>query len=275
MDLFQATEEKLRYLLPSSRIGVMGESTLGRHIYFATVGSGRPHLVCVYATHAREWITSLLATEHLAYLLQMQFRGRVTLVPMHNPDGVMLATKGLCSVEDAALRQSLTEINGGSDFSLWKANARGIDLNVNFPARWGQGKGNRYAPHAHGYIGKAPLCAAENALLASFLLRTAPDGLISYHAKGEVIYWQFYQQGRQKRRDLRFARALSSACGYPLASPGNSTGGLKDWCVSTLKIPAVTVEVGADSLAHPIGANALPQIFRKTKELALSGLRLL
>ena len=65
---------------------------------------------------------------------------------MTNPDGVALALGGLSSVKEPSRADFLRGLNGGEDFSLWKANANGVDLNVNFDARWGAGIKNVFSP---------------------------------------------------------------------------------------------------------------------------------
>ena len=44
-----------------------------------------------------------------------------------------------------------------------------------------------------------------------------------------------------------------------------SSGGLKDWCIDKLEIPAITIEVGNDNLKHPIERKYLNEIFQKNK----------
>ena len=46
-----------------------------------------------------------------------------------------------------------------------------------------------------------------------------------------------------------------------------SGGGYKDWCVLRMKIPAVTIEVGENSLSHPIGEESLEKIYQRNKNI--------
>ena len=88
---------------------------------------------------------------------------------------------------------------------------------------------------------------------------------VSYHAKGEEIYYDFYQTGRIRERDLEIAKAVATVTGYKIVENLPSAGGYKDWCVEKLKIPSLTIEVGSDSLTHPIGKESLTAIFNKNK----------
>ena len=90
---------------------------------------------------------------------------------------------------------------------------------------------------------------------------------VSYHSKGEEIYWEFYQTGKKRERDYMLAKSLSLATGYPLKSAEGSAGGYKDWCIEKLTIPSFTIEVGSDELTHPIGVEHLNEIYQKNKEV--------
>jgi g-D-glutamyl-meso-diaminopimelate peptidase len=179
--------------------------------------------------------------------------GGVWFIPLLNPDGALLVTQGIDSVEGRWRKEMLLRINGGYDFSLWKANAEAVDLNVNFDARWGTGKCNLTRPAGENYIGTKPFSARETRTLKHFTYRVCPDFTVSYHTKGEEIYWRYFQSGERLCRDFRIAAALAFETGYPLKEAKGSAGGYKDWCVQTLKIPAVTVEVGKDCFLHPLG----------------------
>ncbi len=242
---------------------VIGRSVEGRAIYALHIGSeGGPQLLAQYAIHGREWITGLLALTHVRRGLA---RGGAWIVPLSNPDGALLSETGIESVSKSR-RQKLIQINKKEDFSLWKANAEAVDLNVNFSARWGTGKRNVRAPASENYIGPAPFSEPETRALRDFTRAVMPALTVSFHTKGEVIYWQFFQPAADRVRDRRLAGVLSVATGYPLGDEGQSAGGYKDWCIAELRIPAFTVEVGADHLAHPIGREALPALIDRLED---------
>lgn len=239
----------------------VGKSAEGRELFAFFAGEkGGAVGICQYAIHAREWITAYLALEHIRRGVR---GGGVWFLPLMNPDGAMLSTEGIESVKDPARREFLLALNGGGDFSLWKANADGVDLNVNFPARWGSGKSNVKEAAPANYIGKCPLCAPESRALAEFTIKIDPKFTISFHTKGEEIYWRFHQPLRRMLRDLRLAKRLAGFTGYPLKEAFCSAGGYKDWCVEELKIPAFTVEVGSDALSHPLGLDTLEGILAR------------
>lgn len=222
---------------------VIGRSFDGRALFAFRMGEGRPLGIAVYAIHAREWVTALLALEHLKRSVPF---GSVWCVPLMDPDGALLVQRGIESVRPPR-REALLSLNGGNDFSLWKANAEGTDLNVNFPARWGKGKQNVFSPAPANFVGECPLSAPESRALAAFTLKEKPDYTLSFHTKGEEIYWEFDGAGF-----VMGARVLARSTGYTPKIISGSAGGYKDWCLKRLKIPAYTIECGSDRLAHPI-----------------------
>lgn len=232
--------------------GVFGFSEEGRPLVYFLAGKGAPVLLAQYAMHAREYVTAYVALEEIKYLSERDIEGSVYVLPLVNPDGVRIA---------------LTRDK------LWKANAKGVDLNVNFDARWGTGAQNKRTAGASDYIGEYPFSAAESAALRNFTLRVMPDMTVSYHTKGEEIYWYFYQQGERAERDRALAEAAASLTGYAVRTPFSSAGGYKDWCVEKLSIPAITIEAGADWLPHPIGKERAAEIFRKNKDVPLELIR--
>ncbi len=239
---------------------IIGRSEEGRCIFAFFVGKhGLPVGICQYAIHAREYITSLLAIEQIKRGLS---RGGAWFIPLMNPDGALLCEEGVGTVAGRRRREMLVQVNGGFDFSLWKANAEAVDLNVNFAAQWGTGIRNVRRPAPENYIGTKPFCASETRALRDFTLKVCPQFTVSYHTKGEEIYWRFHQSLMRCLRDKRLACILSDSTGYPLCEAPNSAGGYKDWCIERLKIPAFTVEVGKDKFCHPLGYDALRDIIR-------------
>ena len=247
---------------------IIGKSRLGRNIYALKIGNGSPVGLAQYALHGREWITAKLALWHITIGITT---GSFWTIPLSNPDGALLSEIGLPSVTSPRLRRRLIAYNCGENFSLWKANAVGVDLNVNFDARWGTGAKNTRVAGSENYVGPRPFSEPESRALAQFTLQVRPQFTVSYHTKGEEIYWYFHQSLRTCSVDKRLAMALSRSTGYPLRHAKNSVGGYKDWCIQRCKIPSFTIEAGADTFTHPIGEEGFENI-RVKNERALNDL---
>ncbi|HBN13276.1 MAG TPA: hypothetical protein DD415_06645, partial [Clostridiales bacterium] len=203
---------------------VIGYSFYGKEIFAFHIGSpvGR-QFISTYAIHGREWITARLALKHIKRGIK---KGGGWVIPLVNPDGAKISQ---------------------TTKPLWKANARGVDLNCNFDADWGSGRLNTAARGGENCIGDYPFSEAETAALRDFTLKIRPFVTLSFHTKGEEIYWQYDGAG-----DSRGAKILSAATGYESKIICGSAGGYKDWCIQKLGIPAYTIECGADGLTHPI-----------------------
>jgi len=250
---------------------VIGKSVFGRKIFAVKIGDGEPVGIAQYAMHGREFITARLALEQYKIGLKS---GSCWLIPLVNPDGCLLSERGLESVENKREKERLLALNqGNTDFSLWKANGRGVDLNVNFAANWGQGAKNVKKAGAENYIGKKPFSEPETQALKLFTQKLRPDYTVSYHTKGEEIYWYFHQPIGRCAKDKVLAEVLSSVTGYKLAYAKNSVGGYKDWCIKTLQIPAFTIEAGADEFEHPLGTAAWENVLEHNRRalFCLSG----
>ena len=260
-------ENCARFVRAGAEIIEIGKTFLGRSIYAFEIGCGSPKIIAQYAIHAREHITYFLALKHLESLLHSRLfgGGTVYIIPVVNVDGVALCLDGVDSAGMVA--DNLIELNRGTNFSLWKANARGVDLNVNFDARWGNGAKNVTSAGPENYIGSSPNSEPETRALIEFTKNINPDLTLSFHAKGEVVYWDFHQKGAARFRGKKIGRIIADSTGYRLVVSGKSTGGYKDWCIQNLGIPSYTIEVGAENLRHPIGLERLPQIYYKTSTI--------
>lgn len=224
--------------------GIIGYSLEGRPIhYFCLTKQDYPVMVATYSIHAREYITTYLALESIKKFRSGGKIGKVYFIPTVNPDGVYIATHGK---------------------PLYKANARGVDLNTNFDAHWGKGDKNVFFPNDENYVGKYPFSEPETIALKNFTLKVKPNVTLSFHSKGEEIYWEFFQNGKDKERDYFIAKAAEKSTGYALKSVKGSVGGYKDWCIEKLKIPSLTIEVGSDRLKHPIKERSIKKIVAKT-----------
>lgn len=237
-----------------AEIRVIGYSAFGREIIAARAGDGKKRIIATAAIHARENVTASLVAE-----AALNYTGNATVwfIPLVNPDGAKLVAQGAAAFGDAG--EYLIALNGGScDFQKWKANARGVDLNVNFDAKFGKGRQNVFSPAPENYVGEYPFSEPETAALRDFTLSVTPDLTLSYHAKGQIVYWYFGQSGSMLSRDRKIASAAAKTLGYALApAQTDSAGGYKDWCVQTLKIPALTIETVNDSFTHPLPQNAV------------------
>lgn len=248
----------------NAKLFEIGRSFFSQSIYCLFVGNPNGEKILLSAgIHAREYISSLFLLK-LAYSMVEEKKLGIYFLPLLNPDGVRIALDGISWLEKKE-QERLTKINKGNDFSLWKANGRGVDLNVNFDALWGQGKFNIRQPSSQNYIGPFANSEPETQSILRFLKELNPEISLSFHSKGEVIYYGFEKYGKNLKNDKKIAKALSKGNGYKIVKTKNSAGGLSDWINLKLKKSAFTIELGEESLTHPIGEKYLNSIYEKNK----------
>lgn len=240
----------------------IGYTQLGRPIsgVFKGNASGGQTLL-VATTHAREYITTPLVVQ-----MMIDYKGSagVWAIPMLNIDGAMLCQFGLDSVGNDTVKAELLRINDGSaDFSLWKANIRAVDLNVNFNANWGSGAQNIRYPASANYIGEYPVSESENKALRDLTLRIQPNVALSYHTRGNIIYRGFECIDTYRSEAERIAEATN----YPLLQSTDSAGGYKDWFVATTFKLGLTMEVVRYIYNYPLPLSILPQIIEDNREV--------
>lgn len=256
--------------LPNVDNFLIGKSLFGEDVVAFHIGnySGKQILIDG-AIHAREYITSLLIVELIKYYSNQEIDGGVYFIPLVNPDGVRLVLDGKDWVECENFRNYIYNLNNNSDdFSLWKANGEGVDLNVNFDALWGEGLQNVFCPASENFVGFYPNSEREVRNLISFMLKEPIDLTLSYHTKGEVVFYGFEVLSEESlQRDLEFAQVISKATRYEILKTYGSVGGFSDWVSLQLDIPSFTVEVGNLNIPHPIGIENLPEIFEQNKNV--------
>lgn len=269
-------------------LGSIGTTPDGREIPVAVAGNpdASVHFLIHASIHAREYMCTLLVMKQLEAFLSEYETGDPALrdvvfhvIPMANPDGVAISQQGPEAIADPALHEGLVRIYerereaGNTDlsqrdyFSKWKANARGVDLNCNYDARW-EDIGGPSDPSSSGYKGEAPESEPETQALARYTREHRFAGTISYHAYGSGYFWDFGQQGALREKTRRLAWLVQSVSGYlPLEEilGGDSAGGYKDWAIEKMSIPSLTIEIGTTSC--PMSIREFPSLWERNREI--------
>lgn len=147
----------------------------------------------------------------------------------------------------------------------WKANIRGIDLNLQYPAGWEQARKIKFeqgitSPAPADYVGPAPLTAPESRALYDFTLALDPALTLSYHSQGRVIYWRYLDYEPANSRAI--AELFSALSGYTAEETPYLSGfaGYKDWFIQDYGRPGYTIEVGSG--VNPLPLSDFPEIYR-------------
>lgn len=207
----------------------------GRAVYDIIFGdaNGANQILIFGAISGREYITVQVVMRQLCEILDaVNGDGNETyrdvpvadllqgltihFVPDVNPDGVAISQFGLLGVNDTTLRKNVAGLSGGNT-EQWTANARGVDLSKNFDASTPE-----------------PEVAALIRLTQDYHIKRA----ISYRTCGSKIH----RGGADESK--RFAEEISHVTDYPI---DDSLNDYAAWAVEKLGVPAITIEVGAES----------------------------
>ena len=249
-----------------------GRSAMGRPLWSLTLGAGENRVLYSAAHHANEWITAPLLFSFLEELCESFAAGgtifgqnaaelfdyaRLCLVPLVDPDGLDLVTGELRRGEAFEGARAIASQFPGIPFPEgWKANIRGTDLNLQYPAGWETTREIKAAAGIRGpapadWVGPAPLSAPESRAMAALTRRFDPALTLAFHTQGEVIYWRYGDREIPGARDI--AATFAAVSGYsPEETPyASSFAGYRDWFIQSFHRPGFTIECGK-------GVNPLP-----------------
>ena len=268
---------------PSIQTAVLTESSYGRPVDLLIMGQGDRKVIFSAAHHANEWITAPLLLKFAEDLAQALENGgtifgvpaqtlvkaaTIYMVPMVDPDGVDLVT-GAIPGDSEQYRQARILGERYSEIPFpdgWKADLKGVDLNLQYPAGWRMAREIKFSqgftqPGPRDSVGRAPLTQPEPQALVRLTETIDPDMVVALHAQGREIYWQF--QDIPVPQAQRYGEEFARLSGYTLAdTPYNSSfAGYKDWFIQRYRRPGYTIEVGEGQ--NPLPLEQFPQIYRE------------
>ena len=291
-ELLSLCLEGLKARYPFLTVRAIGETAYGRKLWQIALGLGPRRVLYNGAHHANEWITVPVLMKFLEdYARAISENGRIYgfpaqalyqrttlhLVPMVDPDGVDLVTGALRAgdpgfAEARALAEGFPQVPFPAG---WKANLRGVDLNLNYPARWEQAREIKFSqgwdrPGPRDYVGPAPLSEPETEALAGLTERTEPGLTLSLHTQGKAIYWKFGSMEPAGAREL--GERFAAVSGYALEDVPYASGfaGYKDWFILTRDRPGYTLELGSGE--NPLPLSQFDEIYAATRGILALGL---
>ena len=214
----------------------IGSSVKGHSLYDFTIG--RPDadssVLVVGTMHAREYICATVLMQEIEYYLSnyncmiggmkpadVLENTQIHYVVMANPDGVEISQK---------------------------SNARGVDLNRNFPTKKFVSGGTK---GAEGYSGKKALSEPESRAIAVLTVKLKTkqklQGVINYHAMGRIIYGSCSSKkiAKDTKTMYQIAKRETNYIAAPESSKTKSPGGqYREYVMYLLGIPSITIEVG-------------------------------
>jgi hypothetical protein len=150
----------------------------------------RPTTVYIGAQHAREWITPEMVRRLLDHVLtgygtddaitDLVDDHELWFIPVANPDGYDFTFE-----EGQRLwRKNLRDNDGNGTITV----GDGVDLNRNYPTRWGyDNEGSSPNPASDTYRGPEPASEPETQAIDRLFKRITPQFLVNYHSAAELL----------------------------------------------------------------------------------------
>ena len=198
----------------SGRIVELGRSVQGAPLLLAIFGDGPERVLVVAGTHGDEPTGAAVAAalaQHMAARPEVVAGLTVGVLAAANPDGLRAGTR---------------------------ANARGVDVNRNFPSSdW---RAARLGELSHG---RMPASEPETRAVMRAVELVRPCRIVDVHAIARGWHCNNYDGPARELAEL-----MSRANGYPVrASIGYPTpGALGNWAGTDRGIPTITLEVPGD-----------------------------
>ena len=275
----------------------IGRSVDGREIYACVVGNPEaPRKIMITGgIHGREYLSSLVVMKQIEHYLsgydtgsfggmryaQMLEDFAFYVLPMINPDGVMLALCGIESVQTPEVRQTLEKIFADNtregltsaehinDYFAynWKSNATGVDLNRNFAlSNWADVKTGILSPCFRNYKGPRAASEPETQAVSAYVQSLGEiEGMLAFHTAGQVVYWDCGVKGAVRQETFDLAQAVCEHTGYKFIYDEHLDASLNDWMTLDLGIPTVTVELA--SVIYPMPTSEFDAAWEQAREL--------
>jgi len=278
----QALSKQYRKILDYVTIG---KSHDNRDIALLKLGKGTKYMVCCAGVHGRESINPVVMLRIIefyaqAYICYKQQKSilmsklynptknliseyekmlyaacihellqtyTILFVPLLNPDGYMISLEGFDCIRDEKLKEIC--IATGVPHQEWKFNARGIDINRNFPSRLWRPK----------FVGDYPASENETWALIRLFNEYKSLGFLDFHSRGKQIFYYRSQMPDSYNKKLHtIAKRLKKVTNYRLSgpeeeiNPSDSGGNTVHYYSEYFGKPALTIETVDEEAPFPL-----------------------
>jgi g-D-glutamyl-meso-diaminopimelate peptidase len=278
-EIFQDMKELAQIYTDFTLFRTVGISHDERPIPLLRVGLGIDTLVLTAGVHGRESVNPVLLTKLAeeycsAYsenrtieglsVRELLNRCSICILPLVNPDGYETALCGFDVIRNPILRQYCKIRN--IDAEHWKYNARGVDINRNFPCK----------SYIQQQLGEYPSSENETRALIKVFEEYDTVGYIDFHSRGRIIY--YYRQAMPfsyNQRNHKLARYMQKLSNYTIGKKEEeymsqlNGGSPVNYYSELLKKPAITVETIEETAGYPLDPSYQEKTFQEIHLLPL------
>ncbi|MBE5966366.1 MAG: hypothetical protein E7255_05295 [Lachnospiraceae bacterium] len=280
----------------------IGKSHDNRDILLLKLGMGKNYMVCCSGVHARETINPIVLMriaefyadlyinykverqdlknqllnskkyleneyqqmlyQYCTYELLQTFT--ILFIPLLNPDGYMISLEGFDSVRNEQLKNRCLQYKISAE--QWKFNARGVDINRNFPSKLWQKKSKNDRPASEN----------ETRALMGVFEKYHPLGFLDFHSRGESIYYyRNTMSDLYNEKQYKIASRLKKLTNYDLMPPeeeidlGDSGGNTVHYFSEQFHKPALTIETVDENADFPLNPKYRGSVFDDLKLVIL------
>lgn len=276
----------------------IGKSHDNRDIILLKLGTGQQHMVCCGGVHGRETINPIVLLRIVEYYADLYCKHKqqklnlkkklrsttknlkaeyekmlygaciyellqtftILFIPLLNPDGYTIALEGFDAIRNPQLREKCVSMQLPA--AEWKYNARGVDINRNFPSKLWKPKNSEDKPASEN----------ETKALISVFRRYQSKGFLDFHSRGRSIYYyRSMMPDNYNCRQLEIARCLQMITNYELVPPaqeldtGDSGGNTVHYYSENFYKPALTIETVEETAEFPLNIQYRYPTFEELK----------
>lgn len=258
---------------------VMGNSHDDRPISMLRIGLGVESLVLTAGIHGQESVNPVLlaklAEEYCYAYEQNSFiegypvrkllnHCSIIILPLINPDGYETALYGFQSIRNSILRQMCKMRKVRRE--QWKYNARGVDINQNFPCKF----------YTCQRMGEYPASERETQTLMKVFDEYETIGYVDFHSRGRIIY--YYRQAMPfsyNQKNHKLARSMQRLSDYSIGkreeerNMGQTGGSAVNYYSQLLGKPAILVETLDETAEYPIDPGQQERTYQEIRTMPL------